>query len=231
MTLSEISLRVAESCKSNPKIDLAASLPEEFFYNSLDLCVIDAVFSIGVKYESVKNVISKYKKYIEENYPQYDKISRTTVESISIFENYKSINDFAKDVLNLQRTSTQNGILKAEAVLEILKVLNKYEITTIEAFRNMDCGKQKLLDNSILSVKGQGSGIMLKYLYMLVGNENVCKPDRMLHRYVKGISGRTMTDDELQIILSEACILLNNNNPTLTVRILDNQIWQYQKTL
>lgn len=229
MTLSQISEKLAKTCKSNESINLLATLPEEFFYNSLDLCIIDAVFSIGVKYEGVKNVVRKYQKHLEHVHPALSKRSRTTSEAISVFESYSSIQDFAKDVLNLQRTSTKNGILKAEAVLEVLKVLDKHDIQDVNHFRNLDSTKQEEVDKEILAVKGQGSGIMLKYLYMLVGNDDVCKPDRMLHRFITNISGRKMLDDELQRVMANACEILSKEYPTLTVRTLDNQIWQYQK--
>ena len=50
---------VAEQCDA--LLDLAnASLTDEHFYQSLPLCVMDAVFSIGVKYESVKKVVTRY---------------------------------------------------------------------------------------------------------------------------------------------------------------------------
>lgn len=230
MTVFQISTKLADVCKSTEGIHLSAALPEEFLYNSLDLCVIDAVFSIGVKYGSVKTVVARYKNYIENTYPSLNERSRTVSESISIFESYQSIQEFAKNILNQQRTSTRNGILKAEAVLEILKVLEKHGIETIECFRNMDPVEQNALDTAILSVRGQGSGIMLKYLYMLAGNDNICKPDRMLHRFVASISGRKMSDDELQLVLAEACEILKKEFPSLTVRILDNQIWQYQRS-
>ena len=101
MTLSQISEKLAETCKSNESINLLATLPEEFFYNSLDLCIIDAVFSIGVKYEGVKNVVRKYQKHLEHAHPALSKRSRTTSEAISVFESYSSILDFAKDVLHM----------------------------------------------------------------------------------------------------------------------------------
>lgn len=35
-------------------------LPSEYDYSCLPLCILDAVFSIGVKYKSVENVISRF---------------------------------------------------------------------------------------------------------------------------------------------------------------------------
>ncbi len=43
------------------QLDLKGSgLPNEYRYGSLDLCAIDAVFSIGVRYEGVQAVVSRY---------------------------------------------------------------------------------------------------------------------------------------------------------------------------
>jgi hypothetical protein len=37
-----------------------ARLGDEYFYQSLPLCVIDAVFSIGVRYGGVQRVVARY---------------------------------------------------------------------------------------------------------------------------------------------------------------------------
>ncbi|MCX6023616.1 MAG: hypothetical protein NTZ05_18150, partial [Chloroflexi bacterium] len=50
---------VAASCEN--LLDLHnAQLGRENYYQSLPLCVINAVFSIGVHYESVLNVVKRY---------------------------------------------------------------------------------------------------------------------------------------------------------------------------
>jgi hypothetical protein len=41
----------------------SAKLSEEYFYQSLPLCIIDAVFSIGVKYHSTCEVVIRYCKH------------------------------------------------------------------------------------------------------------------------------------------------------------------------
>ena len=51
--------------------------PNETFYKSLPLCIIDAVFSIGVKYKSVmkaeENFISYFNLNIDREYPLKNK--------------------------------------------------------------------------------------------------------------------------------------------------------------
>jgi hypothetical protein len=38
----------------------SATLGKEFYYASLPLCVIDSVFSIGVRYEGVINTVTRF---------------------------------------------------------------------------------------------------------------------------------------------------------------------------
>jgi hypothetical protein len=108
-------------------------LSSEYFYNSLTLCVIDSVFSIGIRYETVRKVIDKYcnasnlKKYRdkEDIYPpinEQDKIS-------DLIKRYKELGDLhMRDQIfrNKNKTSSRSGVDKSEAVLmfcEVLKII------------------------------------------------------------------------------------------------------------
>ena len=51
--------KLADCCKQHIHLQ-KARLGDEYFYASLPQCVIDAVFSIGVRYEGVQNVVRKY---------------------------------------------------------------------------------------------------------------------------------------------------------------------------
>ena len=116
---------VARAARSKLPLQ-GAALGEEHEYASLPLCVIDAVFSIGVKYASTKLVPPRWAAAQTPQWPVY--------RSASIFEH--SISDFLKaadrftcDELatgifkNSQRTSSTNGILKAQAVKEFAMAL------------------------------------------------------------------------------------------------------------
>ena len=46
------------------KLDLKnAKLSDEYYYSCLPICIIDAVYSIGVTYKSVQNTVSRYADY------------------------------------------------------------------------------------------------------------------------------------------------------------------------
>ena len=207
--------------------------PNETFYKSLPLCIIDAVFSIGVKYTSVmkaeENFISYFNLNIDRTYPLKNK-EYTIDQFIKDMKSFPSFDEAAaKGFKNKQRTSSRKGILKAEACYHVAEVFEKHKINTLDDFRKYT--KKPELDKDILAVKGQSSGIMLKYLYMLAGDAKEAKPDRHMANFIKGIyphiSIATKHHDEIKKIMKDAVSVLQTTYPNLTVRFLDYLIWEH----
>ncbi len=208
--------------------------PNETFYKSLPVCIIDAVFSIGVKYQSVEKAEKTFIEYFNLN------ISRT----LPIVNEY-TINDFIRDMNafasfedaavigfnNRQRTSSVNGILKAEACYRVAEVFKKHNINTLEDFNKY--ANKPMLDADILKVRGQGSGIMLKYLYMLAGDANEVKPDRHMVNFMKKVfphlTMSTKDHPEIKKIIEETVLELKPKYPQLTERFLDVLIWDHMR--
>lgn len=111
-------------------------LPEEYSYASLPLCVIDCIFSIGARYSSTSNTVIRYCNYYKLKRLQNEDTTECKQHTISeLKNNIESLGSekFAKSVLNnCQRTSTVNGILKSEAVLQWAKILENYDIQHIQ---------------------------------------------------------------------------------------------------
>ena len=61
---------------------------------------------------------------------------------------------------------------------------------------------------------------------MLAGDPNRCKPDVHIHRSIKDAFGFDVSNDDCQIIFSQAVDLLKSKYPNLTVRLLDNIVWE-----
>ena len=84
---------------------------------------------------------------------------------------------------NKQRTSTKNGILKAEAVSLVAKVLVD---STIENFSDTeDETKTASAREGVVRIPGQGSGISFDYFLMLAGRDEAVKSDRMIRGFVE----------------------------------------------
>lgn len=230
-------LKLAQHC--DRVFDLSnAKLGDEYFYQSLPLCVIDAVFSIGVRYKSTQNVVSRYcDRYqllkIRANPDILPSIDTQETNSAFLRKiDVHGIQYFTDMVFcNKQRTSAKNGILKTEAVYRFAGVLHSHKVETFQDISKIiDSNK---FERDILLIPGQGSGISLKYFFMLAGNSNLIKPDRMIHRFLDDFSMQThqkYQHEEATFLLQEAGSILSKKYPKITPRLLDYQIWAYQRS-
>ena len=213
-----------------------AQLGDEYFYQSLPLCVIDAVYSIGVRYEGVRNTIGRYCAHFNvqrTRTPRNVLPHKHEQESVSNFcerfEQYGS-NAMAVEVFrNRQRTSPTNGILKSEGTYLFASVLRRHGVEYLQDI-------EKVLDNrefekAILAIPGQTSGISLQYFFMLSGSDDLVKPDRMILGFLKTVLCRPVRATEAQQLLAESAAQLRNTYPHLTPRLLDHEIWKYQREL
>lgn len=220
-----------EKCIKN--LDLkSAKLGDEFYYDNLTFCLIDAVFSMGIRYKIVQNAITRYKNYISEkgfNFNEH-KISdfKKIVDSFSCEENKKYLL-VSENILTKNRTSPKNGILKTEACYRIAEIFINNHIETKEQFNSMSKNIKESVKEEISNVKGQSSGIMLEYLYMLAGDDDICKPDRHLHKFVETATGEQEDNSTIQNLMKNVTDILKKDFPNLTVRLLDYEIWKFQK--
>lgn len=210
------------------------TLGDEYFYQSVPICIIDAVYSIGVRYSQVQKVVDRYCSYFNLRKTRDDRTSlplRSTQISTGNFLKQMQgigIQAFTSDIFrNRQRTSAKNGILKAEAVYTFAEVLAKHHVDYLQdvpaAIQNV------ALENDIRQIPGQGSGISLRYFFMLSGSEDFIKPDRMIQRFLESVLQRPVKISESQRLLSDAVEELKVDYPSVTPRLLDNLIWQYQR--
>jgi hypothetical protein len=193
-------------------------------YDSVGLALIDAVWSIGVRYQSVENVIARYRaeRLSAGGDPDGDrpKDVRRFVERCGGSE------AFATCVGNRQRTSTRNGILKAEAVLREARILEREGVAVPADLADADPERLEHLRREWSSVPGQGSGVSWRAFSMLVGLADV-KPDRMVRRFVAAALGRP---NQSAVRADEARVLVMATAARLGVapRDLDYAIWAYQ---
>lgn len=216
-------------------------LGDGYYYNHLSLCVIEAVWSIGVRFASVLKVIKNYcdKKDIipyRENYLRERSLlpeKAQQIDTISSFldyaENFTSDEQLANELFKKrQRTSSRNGILKAKAVFDFAKVLKKYHV---EYFQDIVHVENNLsFEKDIKNIPGQKSGISLDYFFMLAGDENRIKSDRMIKRFLATAIKRspdTISNSDAQNIMEQLLKKINDNR-IKSVRHLDNLIWEYE---
>jgi hypothetical protein len=211
-----------------------AQLTDEYFYQSLPLCLIDSVYSIGVRYGQVQNVVERYCKYFDLRKIREDRkippLPNTQESITSFLENIQDVGFevFASDIFcNKQRTSTTNGILKAEAVLKFATALKSHRVDYLQDVPTVIDTVE--FEHEIKQIPGQGSGISLRYFFMLSGSEDLIKPDRMIKRFLESVLQRAVKVEECQHLLNKAVAELNAVYPDITPRLFDSLIWRYQR--
>ena len=225
--------RLVESLRTT--LDLSEPLnPEEYAYQSLPLCILDAVFSINAKYESTRNVVERYCRHYRLRQVRRNTLCLPPVEEqepISAFvEKITNLGPekFAGTVLaNRQRTSTKSGIMKSEAALRFAQVLKLHKVEYFQDVEKIQ-GKEDF-ENAVKAIPGQRTGITVRYFYMLAGSDGFVKPDRMILGFLRDQLGERLSQDEAQRILSEASNVLKPEYPHLTTKTLDYHIWRYQR--
>ena len=224
---------IATKCQE--ELDLQnARLSNEYYYDSLPQCIIDAVFSIGVKYVTTRNTVIKYcEKY---NVTRIADPLDTPSDSHTVgnlIENMVRYSDYGAEAVfkNHQRTSSKNGILKAEAVYKFAKVLSDNGIQTISDIRSASPQTISNIETEIKKIKGQKSGISFSYFLMLSGDDNHMKIDRWLLRFVGEALGINRFRDIAQAYADLVAVSgeLKQIYPALTPRLLDHTIWSYIK--
>jgi hypothetical protein len=217
-----------------------AILGKEYYYASLPLCIIDSVFSIGVRYAPESNTSPVKNWCRNQKWPRYRQYGSSpqcvdptnNVENfIRIISSYTFKDLSEKEVFNnKQRNSAKEGILKAEAVYHFAKTLDEEGINDFQDTTRLS--KSCHVEKRIRSIKGQKSGISLKYFLMLAGDDTLIKADRMVCRFVAEATGQSgsVKADMAENLISEVCEGLQRDFPGLTPRRLDHAIWNYQRT-
>lgn len=213
-----------------------AKLSDSYYYNSLPLCLIDSIFSIGVRYSGVINTISRFcnkKKVSRVSYQRNSSALQSMYDCYTVSQFIEDISsytlsDFGADELygNHQRTSARNGILKAEAVYRAAKVLREHSIDSFADIRSVSDIELDSIENEFCEIPGQKSHISWEYFLMLSGDDNHIKVDRWIERFYEDVTGTKNTKSIIEGDLITVCNMLKQSYPGITPRLLDHVIWK-----
>jgi len=227
--------KFAKYCIEN--LDLHA--PDDFqeCYAGVSLCAINAIFSINTKYQAALNATDRFCDYFG-----FKKIGSVDGEipkvrgQLLTSKVYSHIKDLDYDFLattvfnNRQRTSTKNGVLKSEAAVRFIKILNDFGVDKFQDIPRIL--SNDTFESCIKNIPGQKKGVSLRYFFMLAGSKDQVKPDRMIERFIEDSIGYKVKGQEaVDLIVSATEILISKGYFHLNPRHLDNIIWNHQRTL
>lgn len=229
-------LKLAEYARNILQLK-TASLSPAYYYQSMPICIVDAVFSIGVRYEQVEGVVSRlsqavgWKTFRDYGSPTPPLNEQKTVsEFLELLKGYSS----AMETLFKNRCFANPGASKASRIRKadlVRMFAETLKANQVESFKDLGpCADLKGLEQCLLRLPALKTGVAVRYFWMLAGDENEVKPDRMIHRFITGALGRVASNAEAVKLIREACVALNHDYPKLNPRILDHEIWKHQRT-
>ena len=196
------------------------------YRSSLALCVMDSIWSLGIRYQTVEKVLDRYLKArghtgLEASQGCLDG-PRALLGWVEALDTGGGSGEaFAGAVQNWNRTSSVNGILKAEAVLQACSLLNSMGIdSTGDLLAQSDLVEPRWRTE----IKGQASGISWKYVLMLAGQSGV-KPDRMIHRFMQRmrVDAGMSPEDFVQAIVNGI------GREDIDATAVDHRIWSIER--
>ena len=199
------------------KLDLSAKHYAEP-YGSLGPCILDCIYSLRTKYFKVTvPVVERYgKAFMNNNVRSSGYTLNDFVHHIEISGGTKR---FAEEIL--KNKQVLSGRLKSDICLELAVELISIGIETKEDFASFD---QTKVEQILRQIKGIGDAAV-NYIFMLAGDQNRCKPDVHIHHCIRDAIGHDITNQDCQILLTEAVKMLKSDYPNITVALLDGFIW------
>jgi hypothetical protein len=198
---------------------------------SVALGVIDSVWGINSRWTSVRNVIERYRRARLANAHANrdltaDPDSDAPEDLLAFIESSGGADAFADVVQNRQRTSTRNGILKAEAVRQVASVLRDHGVRTPADVRGAGPDQLAALRRDWTQIPGQRSGLSLDAFLLSTGAGSV-KADRMVRRFV---ADALNAPGERSVTPARAAALVESaaTRAGIEARLLDAVIWQYE---
>lgn len=214
-----LSKRFADYCEKHFDLERRVS----YGYRSLPICIIDCVYSLRAKYETITlPIVQRYADaYLNgDKYAEGDTIS-------ALLDHINSCGGpqlFAKIVIKNHQKLGRSLTPKEDTVYQLARYLKLLRIETIDDFRQFE--SPELLEVVIRAVRGI-SDAGVNYLFMLAGDSNRVKPDVHIHHCIVDACGKDVTNEECQMLFTEAVEILKAKHKDLTVAALDNSIWRF----
>lgn len=204
--------------------------PRQRRWTSLSFCIVDAVWSIGVHYDNVvvPVVREKFAAKLGVTQPAIPASEPLPTDPLPLSKLEVLTVDSLTGMTNRQRTSTRGGILKADAVLRHIAVFREHHVDTTQdalaLFSNSELFDK--VDKTLRSIPGEGGyGIRRNYLWMLIGQDDLIKPDRMVLRWLERHEVKTDPASARDIIAALVPAVSQKLERPVTAWEIDHVLW------
>lgn len=163
--------------------------PRERRWVSLSLCIADTVWSIGAHYDNiVVPLVRKLAAMFGVDQPTVPMSEPLGADPLPLAELADLSVDELISLTNRQNTSTRGGIRKADAMLRHIHVLRSHGVEDLgDAIALFgDDERFAAVNADLRKIPGEGAhAVRRDYLWMLIGQDDLIKPDRMVLRWFR----------------------------------------------
>lgn len=205
--------------------------PQQQRWTHLSLCVLDAVHSIGVRYETVKKLCHGYAERVSLSAPLTSADETVREQPLHEFAEWAADLgevELAERLNNHHRTSNRTGApYKTRADIEYAQILVRHGIDLMADATALlqDPARLAAVETDLAKVPGHGLyDIRMNYLWMLVGADDRIKPDRMVLGWLEQHLARNVGVNEAVDLVKELAARHNQ-----TPQALDHAIWLAQR--
>lgn len=206
--------------------------PRKEQWRSVTSCAVDAVWSLSSNYDTVV-------------YPLVRRLAAPGVDPImepgtsapdplpcsAFLERFPDEESLLATANNRQRTSSRNGITKAAATLQFVRVLADHGIETLSDAQIAmgDSARHAIVEADLRRIKGDGTeSIRRNYFWMLVGADDLIKPDRMVKGWLQRYEPSVQTAADAVEAITRVC---EDPRITHTPWEIDHAIWLAERAL
>lgn len=135
-------------------------------------------------------------------------------------------------ITNRQLTSTRNGPLKAAVALQQARLLQSFDVTNLADAQNLLKAQEQThpVDEALRVLPGEGQyGIRRGYFWMLVGDDDRVKPDRMVLRWLRAHGADLRSPAHAADLLSKISAHLTASGRPVSAWEVDHAIWLSQR--
>lgn len=209
--------------------------PRRDRWTHLPLCVLDAVFSINARYSGVARACHAYADHSGAADPLLPVTAagaiigtdrEQPVHVLARLGRQMGPERFAADVVcHRGRTSARGGVLKAEAAIRYAEVLASAQVRCLGDVAQLlgEPARMAEIEQQLVLVPGHGSGARLSYLWMLAGNNDRVKVDRMLLRWLCRHLGKPVEAADATMLVAGLAERVGH-----TAWEIDHAIWRYE---
>ncbi|WP_226347256.1 hypothetical protein [Agilicoccus flavus] len=216
-----------EALEAADRLDIQ---PRQQRWRSATYCVLDAVWSIGANYDAV---VAPLVKRVADACgdaqpltPEIDAPGPDPTPLIDFRSRFPSPESLLEVTHNRQRTSSTSGIPKTEAVLRYCDTLLENDVVDLASAQKVltDAEKQRAVTAKLQEIPG--SGVREGYFWMLVGSNDLVKPDRQVLRWLREHGIVTDVAGARTVLAEIARELSDRRGLPVTPWELDNAIWR-----